>query len=71
MSGYVNGQSSMNGESRLTMLVVAVCVVLLVVGFAFSVHVEQGISHAAHIEATQQSPVPIPAALAPAQHKAP
>ncbi|HUN39391.1 MAG TPA: hypothetical protein VMU81_03800 [Acetobacteraceae bacterium] len=60
----------MSGQNALTLVVVVVCAVLLVVGFAFSIDVEHGISHAAHVEATQQSPVPIPAALAPPSHKA-
>jgi hypothetical protein len=61
----------MNGQNnRLTMLLIAACAVLLIAGFAFSIRVEHGISRAAHIEATQQSPVPTPAALAPVQHKA-
>jgi len=60
----------MSDKNRLTVLVVCVCAVLVIVGFVFSFHVEQGISHAAHLEATQQSPVPTPASFRPAPHKA-
>jgi len=66
----MNGQAGMNAQSRLTILVIGVCAVLLIVGFAFSFRVEQEISHAAQVEATQQSPVPTPAALAPTRHAA-
>jgi hypothetical protein len=59
----------MNGQNRLTMMVLGVCGALLIVGFVFSARIEHGISHAAYQEATQQSPVPTPAALAPARHK--
>jgi len=51
------------------MMVLGVCGALLIVGFVFSARIEHGISHAAYQEATQQSPVPTPAALAPARHK--
>jgi hypothetical protein len=56
----------MNEQTRLS-LVLGVCAVLLIVGFVVSARLEIGISHAAHVEATQQSPVPVPPALAPAK----
>jgi hypothetical protein len=56
----------MNERTKLS-LVLGICAVLLIVGFVFSVRVTQGISHAAHLEATQQSPVPTPPSLAPAK----
>jgi hypothetical protein len=56
----------MNERTGIAVLL-AVCAVLLIVGFAFSVRLTAGISHAAHLEATQQSPVPTPPALAPAK----
>ncbi|HUB11945.1 MAG TPA: hypothetical protein VMB34_08310 [Acetobacteraceae bacterium] len=59
----------MIGQNRIVMLVLGICAVLVIVGFVFSVRVEQGITKAAHVEATQQSPVPTPTALAPAAHK--
>jgi len=60
----------MSGKSSTTLLIVAVCAVMVVVGFVFSIRVEREISHAAYVEATQQSPVPTPAGLAPAKHAA-
>jgi hypothetical protein len=56
----------MDERNRLS-LVLGVCAVLLIIGFVFSVRVTQGITHAAHLEATQQSPVPTPPSLAPAK----
>lgn len=60
----------MSGQNSLNLLIIAVCAVLLVVGFVFSLRVEHEISRAAYVEATQQSPVPTPAALAPVRHAA-
>jgi hypothetical protein len=59
----------MNQRSILTLLFGA-CAVLLLVGFVFSSRIEAAISHAAHVEATQQSPVPTPPGLQPAKVKA-
>jgi hypothetical protein len=56
----------MNERTGIAVLL-AVCAVLLIVGFAFSVRLTAGINHASHLEATQQSPVPTPPALAPAK----
>jgi hypothetical protein len=51
-------------KQPLVAVVLAVCAVLLIAGFVFSVHLTLGISQAAHVEATQQSPVPTPASMA-------
>lgn len=57
-------------QRNLVTLLLSVCGVLLIVGFVVSARIEQGISHAAYVEATQQSKVPTPSALLPARHKA-
>ena len=54
-------------ERTLTAVVLGVCAVLLIAGFVFSVRITAGISNAAHLEATQQSPVPTPPSLSPAK----
>jgi hypothetical protein len=56
----------MNERTRIA-LVLGVCAVLLIVGLVFSVRRTVDISHAARLEATQQSPVPTPPSLAPAK----
>ena len=56
-------------QKSLTALAIGAAAVLLIVGFMFSARIEQGINHAAYLEATQQSAVPTPPALAPAKHK--
>jgi hypothetical protein len=56
----------MNEQTRLS-LVLGVSAALLIIGFVFSARLEIGISHAARVEATQQSPVPVPPSLAPAK----
>lgn len=48
-------------------VVLGVCAVLLLIGLVFSARLTAGISHAAHMEATEQSPVPTPPALMPAK----
>jgi hypothetical protein len=48
-------------------LLLGVCVVLLLIGLVFSARLTAGISSAARLEATQQSPVPTPPALVPAK----
>ena len=50
-----------------TAVVLGVCAGLLIIGLVFSARLTAGISHAAHMEATQQSPVPTPPALMPAK----
>lgn len=56
----------MNERTTLA-LVLGVCAVLLIIGFVFSARIEIGINHAARVEATQHSQVPVPPALAPAK----
>jgi hypothetical protein len=50
-------------EQSLVALALGVCAVLLVAGFVFSARLTMGISRAAHVEATQQSPVPTPPSM--------
>jgi hypothetical protein len=50
-------------QQPLVALALGVCAVLLVVGFVFSVRLTMGITQAAHVEATQQSPVPTPPSM--------
>lgn len=57
-------------EQPLVALLLGVCAVLLIAGFVFSVRLTMGITHAAHVEATQQSPVPTPSSMATAKQTA-
>ena len=54
-------------QRSLVALVLGACAILLIGGVVFSTHVTDSIAAAAHREATQQSPVPVPAALAHAK----
>ena len=48
-------------------VVLGVCAVLLLIGLVFSARLTAGSSHAAHMEVTEQSRVPMPPALMPAK----
>ena len=54
-------------QRTLMGLIIGTCAVLLLLGFVFSARVTNSIDNAAQQEATQQSPVPTPAALRPAK----
>ena len=59
----------MNTHPRILILL-AVCAILLIVGFVFSAHITASITGAAHQEATRHAPVPTPPAptAKPAAH---
>jgi hypothetical protein len=54
----------MNERVGIT-VVLGVCAVLLLIGLIFSARLTARISRAAQVEATEQSPVPMPPALMP------